>query len=261
MTEHNDSGETNIDADNGQVAEQLHQMHEDSRSAKASADQANAKLAEIAKVFGNQGEREEDPEAWSNDILHELMEAEKAGQKLPISSKMFKQMYNMSLVQNENQKIIQDLRNRVANLQNPVTQVDRGAYARVDEGITQAIEELYGEENSIVADAVRAQMVETIKLIQNESPDAWDRIRRDPGKLTKLINYTVAETVPPAVMQRLAQEAEDNEPITAETISDAFYEFEHSPQIRALSATEREIVQREIRLAEYDLREKARRRR
>jgi hypothetical protein len=244
-----------------EIAAQLQQMQQDSLNAREYVRESNSKMAAAARALSGEKEEEPDPEEWSNDLLRDLMEAEKQGQKLPISSKMFKQLYNISKENTESSKIIRDLQRQVSHLSNPITRVDQNAYAQVDDQITQQLEELYGEPNPVMADSVRASMVETIKYIQREDPSKWEQIRRDPAQLNKLIQYTVTQALPPAVVERLQAEAEANTPLTYSDIQRAYHEMKHSPEFRQLPANERQRIQTQIRHAELDMREQARRRR
>lgn len=256
-----DTTEDNTSDDSNELAQQLQQMHQDSLEAKETAKAATQKLEALSQVFNGTKEQEIDPEEWSNDILKDLMEAEKQGQKLPVSSKMFKQLYNISKESLESTKMLKELREQVKSLSNPVTMVDRNTYAVIDEKIHTSLEALYGDSNPVVADAIRAEMVETIKLIQREEPAKWEQIRRNPKFIENLVNHTVKQIMPPEYTKRMAEEEESNKPVTAETIRQAYHYIKHDPEFRKLPAEERQRQQREVRHAEIEFLENQRRRR
>jgi hypothetical protein len=188
------------------------------------------------------------------------MEADKQGQKLPVSSKMFQQLYNLSKENTESTRMLAELNKKVEMLSNPVTRVDQNSYAIVDDNINEYLETIYGESQPMIANAVREKMVDTIRLIQKEAPQKWEQIRRSPGQLQKLVQHTVLETLPPAVIEQIKAEEEANTPITYSQIQQAYQEMK-SAEFQALPAKQRQEIQTQVRHAEFELREQARRKR
>lgn len=109
-------------------------------------------------------------------------------------------------------------------------QLDRNAQSVLGTSLIGAIETIYGpgQENTAqkraMWGAVNSLMGQELQALRQSNPQAWDRIRRDPAKLSKLAHHFVEQTIPPRARELLQMHNIQSTPLSEADFWAAFQE-------------------------------------
>lgn len=200
--------------------------------------------------------------------LQQALEADKNGNPIPLTTNLaiahFKNVIATANEKRDNAKTMAAMRQKLNQLTDPNVQIDTGAYADIDNKITQYMGQLYGNDQASMDvriaqfNNIAGQIGQEIKNIQKTMPDVWDRVRRNPEERQKLVAYYVEKNMPPRVRQQLEQEHIQNTPMTMDDLYQAFEETKliQDPKQRAdLQAR----VRQEILAEQFDMNRPTRR--
>lgn len=184
-------------------------------------------VRKMREVFSPKKETAPDPiEGLTEQLdyyLETAMDLKAKGQSIPLTTNLAVQSFQTMIAQ---QKAIQALTQQITELKggldkanNPEAPVNNMAYAQLESFMTSAIDGLYGNEPG--SHAVKGQIYDaTVRLIQAnlkelqaKAPQEWDRVRRNPQDLQKIVNAAIKQLVPPRAYSILEKEQIQNTPM------------------------------------------------
>ena len=178
-------------------------------------------------------------------FLEAAMELKSKGQQIPLTTKLAVESYQTMIAQQKaiaaQNAQIAELKALVERANNPEAPVNNMAYAQMETFMTSAIDGLYGNEPD--QQAVKGQIYDaTVRLIQanlkelqTKAPQEWDRVRRSPGDLQKIVNAAVKRIVPPRAYSILEKEQIQNTPLDSKEIYDAYTDLKAMRQSGKIS--------------------------
>lgn len=230
------------------TAELLRQMQAEIRQANARASQASEKGSALENIIGGiktaiTGEGEPDPDWYEDQLVPYLAELEKQGKSHPMTATLARELKKAQEQNRQVMPLVEQLKAEIAQLKNPNFQNDERAYAVMDDAITEELTSVYGEASPTLHRAVAANIAADLARVQKELPGKWEEIRRDPQKLARIVRHHITQMIPPVAKQAIAKQVEDNTPVTLETLTQAWGEFQTikhqlNPQQREEIATE-----------------------
>ncbi len=142
-------------------------------------------------------------------LLDVAMEADRAGKPISVTAEIG---LNALKFQKEVLPMLEQLRAQNASLEkqvkalsDPSMHIDNQAYSNFDNQIIQALDALYGPDDSetkeLQFDAVSKRISKELKELKADDPSAWDRMRRDREAQLKLVNWAVKKQIPPKARQ------------------------------------------------------------
>lgn len=207
------------------------------------ATAAEDKLGQIGKIFNPEFAQPKEPDldesvnALLDYALEKGLEMDRSGQGgMPITIDTIaklKQVVDRSKAQ---QKIIDELNTKVSRMTDPSTSLDHDAYKDMDKMIDNGVFALQGRHDPHYAQMVVAKMQPVLEKIQKETPDQWDRMRRNTELQKRFVNHFVAESVPKKAREILQNEMLQNTEQTVDDLRQAFREageaFKDDPEQR-----------------------------
>lgn len=198
-------------------------------------------------------------ETLERELDHYIAEgfkAEKAGAPIPLT---INNAIRSITGQIKTLKDTAELKKTVATLQaqlkqtnDPNRQLDGQAYQHIDGFLVRALDTLYGpgDEHLPAKNAQWTAAIQQLKAevtsIQKEHPDLWDKVRRDPVRLQRLVNHVVTRNMPPKARQIIETERLRAEPMTEGELWKAYGEAQkiQDPRKRnqMMTAVRREIL-------------------
>lgn len=243
-------GQTQVQGSDPITPDMLQEMYDEIHAANARAEQAAQKAGGLENVLGGLrealgGEKQQEAEAdWYEDqLLPHLLALEKDGKSHPMIATLARELRKSQEQQKQAAALYAQLQARLDQTQDPVAQNNERAYSQIDDFITEEITSVYGENKPTMHRAIAANIAQDLKRVQAEFPSEWEKIRRDPAKLHRIVQHHVAGIVPPRARQALAAQVEANTPVTLQTVEQAWQEFQSikdqlDPQLRSEMATE-----------------------
>ncbi len=155
--------------------------------------------------------------------LESAIEMKAKGTSIPLTTNLAVQSFQTMI---EQQEAIQALHQQIAELKggldkanNPEAPVNNMAYAQMETFMQSAIDGLYGNDQG--SQGVKGQIYDaTVRIIQanltelqKQAPQEWDRVRRSPQSLQKIVNAAIKQLVPPRAYQILEKEQLQNTPM------------------------------------------------
>jgi hypothetical protein len=160
-------------------------------------------LSKLESIFKPQ---QENPEGWFDDVLRTALEAEKAGQPMPLTVKIAEKLLSTQRGNAELMKELEALKNKERIKENPSFQADQYAYNEIDRHLGQELAKAFGGDiPKSVAVGITQDLAEKIREEQQTNPQRWAQIRSNPQMLQRIVANAVAQTVPPSA-RRLAHE-------------------------------------------------------
>lgn len=187
---------------------------------------------------------------WYDQILDQLMEAEKAGKSMPMTGVIAQQVAALQKKSmNESQEIAQ-LRAIVEKLKNPSVVADQRAYANMDDQIITTLEDMYGEDvPPAFAEAVSSEIENVLRVIQAEAPDKWKKIGRSESMQRKLVLHCAQKLVPPKARETMVSQYEQERPTTMQDFERGWAELATLEQMaKRGEANPREVAQMKTQL-------------
>jgi hypothetical protein len=219
------------------VGSELGSARNEAAHARNMAERSHQMLAKLKGVLSGEDEQqeEENPNAWFQDILIQLVEAEKNGQDLPITKKQLLQLKKLSDDNTDLKKAVHRLLELEKTINDPEYSQNNQAWTMLDTYVSESIEKLYGEDDGTIAKAVTDKIVTSLKKLTRDNPQAWKQIRRNPTALRQFAVAHINQIIPKAHRHLLEEEHERSQPITEETIKQAWEECQRieDPQQRA----------------------------
>ncbi len=157
----------------------------------------------------------------------------------------------------EQKRTIAELQAKLNQQADPQRQLDGQAYQHIDGFLVRALDTLYGPgddtleaKNSQWTAAIQRLKAEVQNLQQNHA-DVWDKARRSPEKLQRLVNHVVTQNMPPKARQIIETERLRSEPITEKELWTALTEAKRipDPKKREQTAT---MIRREIWASKFN---------
>lgn len=151
-------------------------------------------------------------------------EAEKAGSPIPLTvdnairqiQHQIASLRKTSQLENE----VAQLKKQLGETRDPNRQLDGTAYQQMDGFLINALNTLYGPgDDSLMArnsawTANIQQLKAEVQNLQQNHPDIWDKARRNPQQLQRMVNHVVTQSLPPRARQIVETERLRNTPIT-----------------------------------------------
>jgi len=227
----------------------LKQLKAEIQEANSRATQADERSQSLAGVLGGiksavtGGQQGPDPDWYDEGILPMLLELEKDGKSHPMTATLARELKKSQEQQRQLAELVRTLQARTEEIQDPNTQNDERAFSTMDDYIVDELTSVYGEPKTNLHRAVAANIAADIQAIKTKLPGKWEEIRRDPGKLRKIVQHHITGIIPPTARQAIAKQVDDNTPVTLQTLHQAWDEFQgikHTldPQTRGEMASE-----------------------
>lgn len=164
--------------------------------------------------------------------LQAAVEAERAGRPIPLTVNLAVQHFQAQIKSaKENQRLgkeLKDLRAKADRASDPNAQIDSAAYATMDSHVINALETVYGPEGQndqlkqVQFEAITKLLASEVRDLKKNESGTWDRIRRNPKAIQKMVNHFVEQSMPPKARQIIEQERLAKTPLTVKELQDAF---------------------------------------
>lgn len=184
------------------------------------------------------GEQAESPVGeWERQLdfyIEQAVEAKNRGQGIPLTANLaishFKAQIENYNTQQEQKKLIQELRQRLDHVQDPSHNLNQRAFYNFDTHIKNGLERVYGKDQSTLPQrqaqfrAIGQQVSAAIQDLMQKNPQRWDQMRRDPAEIEQLANRALRMNMPPKAVQMIEQENLRNTPMSMGELRRAFKE-------------------------------------
>lgn len=212
--------------------QQLEQNKQELSTANKRSGEALSTLERLKAALGGEDKKgptdDELDEQHLDFILSEMLEAEKRGIKMPITSSIApklietrKQMRKTAEAQNA---AIAALTKQVETLTNPQARTDQATYSSMDNMLQGMVEQVYGGANPGQHHAIATAINQEINRLQKDDPESWAKVKRSPNFQKSMVNHFVQQAIPPRAREILHNEQIKNEPITTDEILSAIEE-------------------------------------
>lgn len=226
------------------------------------SDGAEQTLNKLRQVFVPEQDQTPDPvesevaklEAALDYYIQKGFEAEKAGSPIPLTvDNAIRQIqHQISSLRKTSQleATVAKLEKQLQQTQDPQRQLDGQAYQQIDGFLVRALDTMYGtgDEALMAKNAAWTANIQQLKAevqnLQQNHPDVWDKARRSPEKLQRLVHHIVQQSMPPRARQIIETERLRKEPITMKELWKA-----HSEAGQIQNTRERAKIQTQIRQA------------
>lgn len=225
--------------------EQLENTKNELSSANKRSGEALSTLERLKEALGGSSDKkgptdDELDEQHLDFILSEMLEAEKRGIKMPITSsiapKLIETRKQMRKTFESQNTQIEELKRAVEALSSPQAQTDKSTYASMDNMLQGMVEQVYGEANTSQYQAIAGAINQEIARLQKQDPESWAKVKRNPNFQKSMVNHFVQQAIPPKARQILQHEQLKNEPVSEGEILTAIQEARETisdPQKRA----------------------------
>jgi hypothetical protein len=165
-------------------------------------------LSRLEKVFSK---AEPAPDGWYDDVLKTALEAEKAGQPIPLTVKISTELRNSQMANQKLMQEIEEMKAKMAIKENPNYNADQMAFNQMDSFLGQELQRTYGEQiPKAIAGAVTQDLVTKIQEEQRTNPERWKQIRSNPQMMRRVIQNAVANVVPQRAKEIAYEEQQRN---------------------------------------------------
>ena len=204
---------------------------------RAEANEARNTINRIKEAVGGEKEAES---YWYDEMLDQLLEAEKSGKSLPMTARLAAVLASNEKTTKTQEATIAELKKRIDQLQNPQTHINTQTYAQLDNLVSSNLEKVFGEVDQHIYNAVSVKIADTLKELQKSYPDQWKDIQRNDGARTKLVSWAIQSMVPPSAKKLVMDKYEESQPLTDADFQRAFDEAKQIPnaQLRARAITQ-----------------------
>jgi archaellum component FlaC len=201
-------------------------VRQEINSTRQAAQQSQETIQRIKEAMG--GEKQQEA-YWYDEMLDQLLEQEKAGKSLPMTARLASVLAATEKTSREQREEMAALKEQIKQLSNPTTTVNQAVYAKIDNQITTNLEKVFGEVDPHLYDSVSVKVADTLKAIQKEHPEQWEKIRRNDADQMKIVAWAIQSFVPPSAKKLVMQQWEDKQPITDGDFQQAFDEIKKIP--------------------------------
>lgn len=171
-------------------------------------------INKLEKVF-SKGEVQ--PDGWYDDVLRTALEAEKAGQPIPLTLKISTELLQAQKQNAAMMKELAELKQRENIKSNPEFQMNQAAFTQIDQYMAQTLDSAFeGNIPKQIAMAVTQDLVEKITEEQRTNPQRWNKIRSSPQMMQQIVQNAVGQFIPPRARAIAEQYQTENQQYTAE---------------------------------------------
>lgn len=189
---------------------------------------SNAELARIRKAIS--GERDDKPKGkWADPLLDKLLEADRRGNSMPLTAQAIMAIQEEKDAREQAQEEINELKKALKALQDPVERQHQQVYANLDVLLTSGLEKVFGDVPHHIQKATASMISDHLVELQQHYPDVWQKVRMDPRAQSKMINHFIMQQVPQSAKEIMRKTHEDNEPLTAADLNQAFDDLREIP--------------------------------
>jgi len=189
------------------------QSSREAREARQALDRI--RKAASGEDDGEGEENENQAPAWFDGVLTEILEAERRGVKLPISSQLAVELHKTQSELAQAIKALKQVQGKADQLGDPETTVNNRAYDQMDEYVGETLENVFGGDYPpSVGKAVTGDVIRFLKELQQEAPQKWHEIRRNRTAQRKIVQHFVNEHIPMHLRKLHSQVREANEPFS-----------------------------------------------
>jgi len=192
----------------------------------------------LAPEGEGQGKGQKDPTAkWEQQLdyyLAEAVEAEKRGQGIPLTTNLAVELFNGKIEayrrEQELMATVKELKEQMQQARDPQQTINHTAYAQIDNSIQRGLDQLYGpgdeylDQKSAMFDAIAGQVSRLIQATAKDDFKQWDRLRRSPQQLQRLVNEVIKQNIPPQARKILEEDHIKNTPMPMSELRQAFKE-------------------------------------
>jgi hypothetical protein len=235
------------------LEKELREIRQQAESSDRQLKQSSGILNRLKNVFTGEKEPVKDKyqeanekdEKFLDSVITTALESEKKGMgSMPITTQLSAMLIESNKQIRELEKELKEVKSSQERLKDPSVAYDNQAYAKIDMEIEKAAETLYGKADGHFTKMVTEQIVEEINRLKTESPEIWDKIRRNGDAQVRMARHFVSKAVPPKAAEILYQQKMQNEEMSKGQLLDAFRQtydtYKDSPK-------EGEKVRRQIR--------------
>jgi hypothetical protein len=201
-------------------------------------------ISKLEKVF-TKGEPA--PDGWYDDVLRTAMEAEKAGQPIPLTLKISTELLEAQKQNAAMMKELEALKQRENIKSNPEFQMNQAAFTQIDQYMAQTLEHAFeGNIPKQIAAAVTQDLVEKITEEQRVNPQRWAQIRTNPQMMQTIVRNAVSQFIPPEARRIANQHHTENQEYSAQDALNAINEAKEllqQEEVRNNPALSRKIEQ------------------
>ena len=152
-------------------------------------------LSKLEQVFNPAQPK---PDGWYDDVLKTALDAEKAGQPIPLTVKISTELLQAQKQNHELMRKLEALEQKNQIKENPAYQADQAAFIQIDQFMGQGLRSAFGENiPKAVAIAVTQDLAEKIREEQQVNPQRWQEIRSNPQMMKRIVQNAIAQTIPP----------------------------------------------------------------
>lgn len=165
-----------------------------------------------------------DLEQQMDYYLEQAMEAKARGQAIPLTTNLALRFFQAQIENHKTQKALLDqiaeLKGGVDQANDPQKSVNDFAYAQMENQIQNQLDQLYGTDPrqqgtkanvySSVVNTIQQDLLE----LQEKAPHVWDKVRRNPQQLAKIVQGAVQSIVPPRALELIQNEHLQNTPMS-----------------------------------------------
>jgi hypothetical protein len=194
------------------------------------AQAARGTIDRIKEAVGVENQAQE--AYWYDEVLDQLLEAEKSGKSLPMTARLASVLAETQKASKQQAEMIARLEAQLRKQQNPDTHVNAQTYAALDTMIVGNLEKIFGEVDSHLYDSVSVKIADALKDLQKNHPKQWENIRRSSDSQKKLVSWAIQGFVPPSAKKLVMDQWESQQPITDNDFQNAFEEAKQIPDAK-----------------------------
>lgn len=265
----NKGGEVDFQALFGQTQEKLKVTEEkaervtkDFESFKGETQKMQETLNRIrSAVVGDEKTEDADPyeseisaiNGEIEDYIAKAMEAERAGRPMPVTAKIGIENAKFRIKslekEREQAKKIKELEDKLGKVANPEYVNLQQLYDNTDHMVQSALngiypdDDQYNEVKNTQFEAITKQIGKAFAELRKDHADDFQRLRRDPQALRKLVNHFVKQNIPPVARQLMEQDEVRRKPMSFEDYFAAFREQKEIVAKNPKDAKARQLLQ------------------
>jgi hypothetical protein len=240
------------------IGQELGISREEARQAREEARESKEMFKKLEGVFKEQPK--DNPQAWFDNILDAVMEADRQGKPMPITGQMATILAKVQEQTLGQQAQIEKLEKIIQQLSNPANAANQRAYMAMDDAITTTLEGIYGEVPMAFHNAVSSEVESILRTLQTEAPAKWEQIRRSETYQKRLVAHCAQKLVPPKAREIVMEKHEKERPTTYADIMQARSEIREMKRAVAqghdvgYTPKQLESFERQVREQEWEMR-------
>ncbi len=207
---------------------------------RRSLDQSTETMGRVKRAFAGDDPPEQNPleaaikghEELMDYFLQQGLEAERQGRAIPLTvtlgTKLAQQGIEAEKRYAKLEAKFEKLNRSVQRQEDPNFQLTDRAAAAMEGMLQDGLSQVYGGDPSSERTrnaqfaAVAGRITEEIQDLQKNDPGTWDKIRRNPAAMRKMVNYFVQDQLPPRVREMLENQRVQDTVMTTRELHSAF---------------------------------------